>query len=86
MEILTGTLELTEKELIIIRQSLDIVQIYGKDAPFLAGIMYKVEEELRQMHKLAQTAEEEKAAALEEAIKQDRINQENKRNKEKAQS
>lgn len=86
MEILTGTLELTEKELIIIRQSLDIVQIYGKDAPFLAGIMYKVEEELRQMRTLAETAEQEKAAALQQAIAQDKINQENKRIKDKAQS
>ena len=86
MEILTGTLELTEKELIIIRQSLDIVQIYGKDAPFLAGIMYKVEEELRQMHALAESAEIEKAAALQQAIAQDKINQENRRIKDKAQS
>lgn len=86
MEILTGTLELTEKELIIIRQSLDIVQIYGKDAPFLAGIMYKVEEELRQMRTLAETAELEKAAALQQAMAQDKINQENRRIKDKAQS
>lgn len=86
MEILTGTLELTEKELIIIRQSLDIVQIYGKDAPFLAGIMYKVEEELRQMRTLAETAELEKAAALQQAVAQDKINQENRRIKDKAQS
>jgi hypothetical protein len=81
MDMLTGTVELTERELIIIRQSLDIIQIYGKDAPFVAGLMYKIEEEIRQMHLALQLAEEQKAAALREAVAQDKNNQQTKRSK-----
>lgn len=36
----------TEAELQVIRQSLDVIQINGKDAKFLAGLQIKLEQEI----------------------------------------
>jgi hypothetical protein len=39
-------ISLTEAELQVIRQSLDIVQIVGKDAKFLANLQIKLEQDI----------------------------------------
>jgi hypothetical protein len=39
-------ISLTEAELQVIRQSLDIIQIAGKDAKFLANLQIKLEQDI----------------------------------------
>jgi hypothetical protein len=84
MEILTATLELSERELVLVRQSLDVIQIYGKDAPFLASLMYKVEQEIKEIYDLTQQAARQKEQALQELLESDKLKQQNTNSKGKA--
>lgn len=84
MEILTATLELSERELVLVRQSLDVIQIYGKDAPFLTSLMYKVEQEIKEIYDLTQQAARQKEQALQELLESEKPKQQNTNSKGKA--
>lgn len=62
------SIDLTHNELNFIRQSLDSVQIAGKDAKFLAGLQTKIEHELSEIVKLKQKQEQEKLMGLQQII------------------
>ena len=84
MDIITGTLELNERELVFVRQALDIVQIQGKDAPFLSTLMYKVEQEIKEVYELTNKSQQAKAQGLQEALDRDAAKEELLKNKAKA--
>lgn len=84
MDIITGTLELNERELVFVRQALDIVQIQGKDAPFLSNLMYKVEQELKEVYELTNKSQQTKVRGLQEALDRDATKEELIKNKAKA--
>lgn len=84
MDIITGTLELNERELVFVRQALDIVQIQGKDAPFLSTLMYKVEQELKEVYELTNKSQQTKVQGLQEALNRDATKEELIKNKAKA--
>jgi hypothetical protein len=84
MDIITGTLELNERELVFVRQALDIVQIQGKDAPFLTTLMYKVEQEIKEVYELTNKSQQAKAKGLQEALDRDAAKEELMKNKAKA--
>ena len=84
MDIITSTLELNEKELVFVRQALDIIQIQGKDAPFLATLMYKVEQEIKEVYELTNKSQQAKAQGLQEALDRDAAKEELMKNKAKA--
>lgn len=84
MDIITGTLELNERELVFVRQALDIVQIQGKDAPFLSTLMYRVEQEIKEVYELTSKSQQAKAKGLQEALDRDAAKEELIKNKAKA--
>ena len=46
------TIELSQAEVAFIRQALDLVNIAGKDAKFLAGLQMKIETEMAEIQKI----------------------------------
>ena len=46
------TIELSQAEVAFIRQALDLVNIAGKDAKFLAGLQMKIETEMVEIQKI----------------------------------
>lgn len=67
------SIDLTHNELNFIRQSLDSVQIAGKDAKFLAGLQTKIEHELSEIVKLKQKQEQEKLMGLQQIISNESV-------------
>jgi hypothetical protein len=62
------SVDFTINELNFIRQSLETVQIQGKDAKFLANLQSKIEYELSEIQRLKQEEEQKKMLALSETI------------------
>jgi hypothetical protein len=66
------SIDLTIQEINLLRQSLDVITITGKDAKFVGGLQYKLETELQAIQNLIaeRQAEEQaqKAAELQKAI------------------
>jgi hypothetical protein len=62
------SIDFTPNELNFIRQSLDTVQIAGKDAKFLATLQTKIENELAEIVKIKQKQEQEKITGLQQII------------------
>jgi hypothetical protein len=62
------SIDLTHNELNFIRQSLETVQIQGKDAKFLANLQIKVEHELSEIQRMKQEEEQKKMLALSEIV------------------
>lgn len=63
------SIDLSAGEINLLRHSLDLVTITGKDAKLVAGLQYKLEHELSQIQQMLNQQEIEKAAALERAVK-----------------
>jgi hypothetical protein len=62
------SIDVTPQEIAFIRQSLDLVQISGKDAKFLANLQVKLENEYSQIQEIKAEEEAKKQAEL-QAIK-----------------
>lgn len=66
------SIDFTLGELQIMRQSLDMINISGKDARALATLQIKLESEMQNIHEMLQQAEFEKQQELAKAIEADR--------------
>jgi hypothetical protein len=62
------SIDLTPNELNFIRQSLETVQISGKDAKFLATLQMKIEHELSEIQRMLNEEEQNKMTSLSETI------------------
>jgi hypothetical protein len=62
------SINLTPNELNFIRQSLETVQISGKDAKFLANLQVKIEHELSEIQRMVNEEEQKKITSLSETI------------------
>lgn len=69
------SIDLTSREIALLRQSLDVITITGKDAMFVGNLQYKLEAELQNIQAIMaqQKAEEDlkqaqKAAELEKVL------------------
>ena len=65
------SIDLTVSEIQLLRQSLDIITITGKDAKFIASLQSKLEHELNQINNMINSAEIQKAQELQAAIAAD---------------
>jgi predicted house-cleaning noncanonical NTP pyrophosphatase (MazG superfamily) len=59
---------MTLDELVFIRQSLDAVNIQGKNAKFVAQLQIKLENEIEEIKKHVEEQEREKLSALSEVV------------------
>ena len=62
------SIDLTPNELNFIRQSLETVQISGKDAKFLANLQVKIAHELSEIQRMVNEEEQKKMISLSETI------------------
>ncbi len=69
------SVDFTLGELTLLRQSLDIITITGKDAIFVASLQTKLEMEMQAIQNMLQQAEEEKQQALIKALEADKKKQ-----------
>ena len=58
------SIDVTPAEIAFMRQALDLVQISGKDAKFLAGLQIKLESEYVQIQEIKAQEEAKKQAEL----------------------
>lgn len=65
------SIDLTVSEIQLLRQSLDIITITGKDAKFIASLQSKLEHELNQINNMINSAETQKAQELQAALAAD---------------
>lgn len=65
------SIDLTVNEIQLLRQSLDIITITGKDAKFLASLQSKLEHELNEIHNMINSAEIKKTQDLQAALAAD---------------
>ena len=66
------SVDFTLGELALLRQSLDIITITGKDAKFVASLQTKLEMEAQAIQNMLQQAEAEKQLALTKALEADK--------------
>lgn len=66
------SIDLTQQEIVFLRQALEVVQIHGKDAKFVSDLQLKLEHELQEIEKLRLQAEEEKIASLQQVVAKDK--------------
>ena len=62
------SINLTPNELSFIRQSLETIQISGKDAKFLATLQVKLEHEISEINRMIKEEEQKKMLALSENV------------------
>lgn len=65
------SVDFTVQELSIIRQSLDVITITGKDAKLIAGLQIKLESEIQEILRMIESEETKKKEELEKIIEQD---------------
>lgn len=66
------SVDFTLGELALLRQSLDVITITGKDAKFVASLQTKLEMEAQAIQNMLQQAEAEKQLALNKALEADK--------------
>lgn len=66
------SVDFTLGELQVIRQSLDVITITGKDAKVIANLQLKLENEMAQIQQMQQEAELQKQKDLLKAIESDK--------------
>jgi len=66
------SVDFTLGELHLLRQSLDVITITGKDAKFVASLQTKLEMEAQAIQNMLQQAEAEKQLALAKVIEADK--------------
>lgn len=74
------SIDLTQNEIVFIRQALDVVSVSGKDAKFLAGLQVKIEQELLEIDGLKRKEEEKKQAELQQIIQHEQTKSTGKKN------
>jgi hypothetical protein len=74
------SIDLTQNEIVFIRQALDVVSVSGKDAKFLAGLQVKIEQELLEIDSLKRKEEEKKQAELQQIIQYEQTKSTGKKN------
>lgn len=72
------SVDFTVQELSIIRQSLDVITITGKDAKLIAGLQIKLESEIQEILRMLESEETKKKEELEKIIEQDSNPKKNK--------
>lgn len=70
-------IELTKEEFVLLRQSLDIIQIAGKSAKFVANLQDKLDEQLFQIDINIKMEEAEKLEQLVAIQKKERVRKTN---------
>ena len=66
------SVDFTLGELALLRQSLDVITITGKDAKFVASLQTKLEMESQAIQNMLQQSEAEKQLALTKALEADK--------------
>jgi hypothetical protein len=74
------SIDLTQNEIVFIRQALDLVTVSGKDAKFLAGLQIKIEQELLEIEALKRKEEEKKQAELQQIVQYEQTKSTGKKN------
>ena len=80
------SIDLSPNEIAVLRQSLDIITIPGKDAKFIANLQQKLEHELSEISNMVNTQEQQKQAELDAFIKQENRKQKKQELKLESQS
>ena len=73
------SIDLTQNEIMFIRQTLDLPTISAKDAKFLANLQIKIETELAEIEDMKQKAEQKKQKDLEDLLKLESTKASNKK-------
>jgi hypothetical protein len=66
------SIDLTPNEINFIRQCLELPNISGKDAKFLAGLQIKLESELQEIQKMLEEEQKQKAESLQTIIQSEK--------------
>lgn len=74
------SIDLSQNEIMFIRQALDLVTVSGKDAKFLANLQVKIEQELSEIEALKLQAENKKQAELQQILQQEQAKSSGKKN------
>lgn len=74
------SIDLTQNEIIFIRQALDLVTVSGKDAKFLANLQTKIEQELLEIDTLKLKEEQKKQLELQQIIQHEQTKVAGKKN------
>ena len=74
------SIDLSQNEIIFIRQALDLVTVSGKDAKFLANLQTKIEQEISEIEALKIQAENKKQAELQQVLQQEQAKASGKKN------
>ena len=74
------SIDLTQNEIMFVRQALDLVTVSGKDAKFLANLQVKIEQELLEIEALKRKEEEKKQAELQQIVQHEQTKSAGKKN------
>ena len=74
------SIDLTQNEIVFIRQALDVVSVSGKDAKFLASLQVKIEQELLEIDELKRKEEQKKQTELQQIIQHEQTKSTGKKN------
>ena len=74
------SIDLSQNEIMFIRQALDLVTVSGKDAKFLANLQTKIEQELLEIEALKVKEEDRKQAELQQILQQEHAKSTGKKN------
>ena len=66
------SIDLSVPEIQTLRQALDVINVSGKDAKFLAGLQIKLETELQQIIEMINAAQVKKQQNLEKSVVTDK--------------
>lgn len=65
------SIDITIPEIQLLRSSLDVITISGKDAKFVAALQIKLEQEMQSIQQMIAEAEEKKRKDLEQVMAQE---------------
>jgi len=74
------SIDLTQNEILFVRQALDLVTVSGKDAKFLANLQVKIEQELLDIEAQKRKEEEKKQVELQQIIQHEQTKSTGKKN------
>jgi len=74
------SIDLTQNEILFVRQALDLVTVSGKDAKFLANLQVKIEQELLDIEAQKRKEEEKKQVELQQIVQHEQTKSVGKKN------
>ena len=74
------SIDLTQNEIVFVRQALDLVTVSGKDAKFLANLQVKIEHELLDIEAQKRKEEEKKQVELQQIVQHEQTKSVGKKN------